>query len=325
MNIVNKQLLFRSTKYLLPILGFLFLRIFIEPISLAQILIFAIFGIGYDLLLGYTGILSFGHAAFIGLGAYGAALYLTHLGESIASAIIAGILLATIMAFPLGYLSLRRRGLYFAMITMGLGQVFYFLAFKWRGLTGGSDGMTITRPNIALGWIDINIQGEFSFCLLVIGFFVIMYFFSFRIIDSPFGRVLQAIRENEDRARAIGYNVDAFLLCSFIISAFFGGVAGSLHALLFRFVSPDILYWSVSGTVVLMTIIGGIGTIYGPIIGSTIYILLQDVLSKQTTHWSLIFGCVFIFFVVFASNGIVGFLRENILFRGEKNNHKGGS
>ncbi len=176
--------------------------------------------------------------------------------------------------------------------------------------------MTVVRPDLSLGWGgSLGIQQDFTFNFFVLTLFMLMLLLGFRIIESPFGKTLQAIRENEERARAVGYDVDAILLRSFIISAFFGGVAGSLYTLLFRFISPDILFWSVSGQVVLMTIVGGMGTLLGPILGAVIFILLQDTLSRQTSHWSLIFGGIFMFFVIFAPKGIIGLIRERIKFR----------
>lgn len=288
---------------------FLFLLPFVTPYrSLAsQMLIYAIFAIGYDIVFGYAGLLSFGHAAFFGLGAYGTGLTLIHLSIPTLLAILFGILISILLAFPIGYLSIRRRGIYFAMVTLAFAQMLYFIAFKWRALTGGDDGLHgVPRPPLGF----IHLQSELIFYYFILIFFILSLMLGIRIIQSPFGKTLECIRENEERARSIGYNPNKFKLISFVISAFFAGLAGSLYSLLQNFVPLFTLNLDTSGDIVLMTLIGGKGTLYGPILGAMAIVLLKDILSTYTNIWPLCLGLLFIFFVMTFREGVFKELKE---------------
>jgi branched-chain amino acid transport system permease protein len=291
---------------------FLLFLPFITPYKAlaSQMLVFAIFAIGYDIAFGYTGLLSFGHAAFFGLGAYGTGLTLIHLSIPAPLAILIGTMISLLVAFPIGYLSIRRRGIYFAMVTLAFAQMIYFIAFKWRSLTGGDDGLHgVPRP--PLGFIDL--RSELVLYYFILFFFILSIILGIRIIKSPFGRTLECLRENEERARSIGYNPTRYKLISFIISAFFAGLAGGLYALLQNFVPLFSLGLDISGDVVLMTLIGGMGTLYGPIMGAMGLIFLKDLLTTSTNIWPSFLGLLFVVSVMTFRKGVFKELKERFL------------
>jgi branched-chain amino acid transport system permease protein len=273
-------------------------------------LIFAIFAIGYDIVFGYTGLLSFGHAAYFGLGAYGTGLSLIYLSAPTLVALLIGTACSVLVAFPIGYLSIRRRGIYFAMTTMAFAQMIYFVAFKWRSLTGGDDGLHgVPRPHLGL----INLGSELTLYYFILAFFILCVFLGIRIIHSPFGKTLECLRENEDRARSIGFSPTRFKLMSFVISAFFAGLAGGLYALLQNFVPLYSLNLDTSGDIVLMTLIGGMGTLYGPIMGAMGLVFLKDLLTTSTNIWPLFLGLLFVVSVMTFRKGIFKELKERLL------------
>lgn len=291
---------------------FLLFLPFITPYKAlaSQMLVFAIFALGYDIAFGYTGLLSFGHAAFFGLGAYGTGLSLIHLLIPAPLAILIGVIISSLMAFPIGYLSIRRRGIYFAMVTLAFAQMIYFIAFKWRSLTGGDDGLHgVPRPPLG----PINLSSEVALYYFILFFFILSVILGIRIINSPFGKTLECLRENEDRARSIGYNPTRFKLISFVISAFFAGLAGGLYTLLQNFVPLFSLSLDTSGDIVLMTLIGGMGTLYGPIMGAMALIFLKDLLSTYTNIWPLFLGLLFVVSVMTFRKGVFKELKEKLL------------
>ena len=275
----------------------------------SEILIFALFAMAFDLMLGYAGMLSFGHAAFFGLGAYTAGLILKNLYPSVPLALLGGVIVSSLAGFIIGFLSIRRRGIYFTMVTLAFAQMFYFIAFKWTGLTGGDDGLQrVPRPS--LGPIDLKPQIVFYYLLLFS--VIICAIILLRIVNSPFGKTLQAQRENRNRAMSIGYNVDRFKLRAFILSAFFSGLAGGFYTLLLNFVPLNCLHWTNSGEVVVMTITGGMGTLFGPILGAVCIILLRDIISNFTESWTFIMGILFMAAVLGFRGGIIGILRTKL-------------
>jgi len=299
-------------RFILPAGLFLLFLPFITPYKAlaSQMLVFAIFALGYDIAFGYTGLLSFGHAAFFGLGAYGTGLSLIHLLIPAPLAILIGVIISSLMAFPIGYLSIRRRGIYFAMVTLAFAQMIYFIAFKWRSLTGGDDGLHgVPRPPFG----PIHLTSEVTLYYFILFFFVLSVILGIRIINSPFGKTLECLRENEDRARSIGYNPTRFKLISFVISAFFAGLAGGLYALLQNFVPLFSLGLDTSGDIVLMTLIGGMGTLYGPIMGAMALVFLKDLLSTYTTIWPLFLGLLFVVSVMTFRKGVFKELKERLL------------
>jgi len=276
----------------------------------SQMLIFGIIAIGYDIVFGYTGLLSFGHAAFFGLGAYGTGLSLIHLSVPALLAILIGIIISLLVAFPIGYLAIRRRGIYFAMTTMAFAQMIYFIAFKWRSLTGGDDGLHgVPRPH--LGPIDLS--SELVLYYFILFFFVVSVILGIRIVNSPFGKTLECLRENEDRARSVGFSPARFKIMSFVISAFFAALAGGLYALLQNFVPLFALSLDTSGDIVLMILIGGKGTLYGPIMAAMALIFLKNLLSSSTNIWPLFLGLLFVVSVMTFRQGIFKELNERLL------------
>lgn len=275
----------------------------------SEVLIFALFAMAYDLVLGYSGMLSFGHAAFFGLGAYSTGILLIRVSPSIPLALAGSVFIGSLAALFVGYASIRRHGIYFAMITLAFAQMFYFIAFKWTGLTGGDDGLQGV-PRAHLGPIDLS--SEMNFYYFILFFVVISTMIMLRVVNSPFGKTLQALRENRDRTLSIGYDVNRFRLIAFVISGFFSGLAGGLYALLQNFVPLGSLYWSTSGDVVVMTLTGGMGTILGPALGALVIILLRDIISNYTESWSFFMGLIFMGTVLGFRGGIIGVLRDKL-------------
>jgi branched-chain amino acid transport system permease protein len=275
----------------------------------SEILIFALFAMAYDLVLGYTGMLSFGHAAFFGIGAYTTGIMLIHVYPSVLISLLAGVVLSSAGALLVGFLSIRRRGIYFTMVTLAFAQMFYFMAFKWTSLTGGDDGLQgVPRPS--LGPIDLT--SEIALYYFILFFVLLSITVGIRVINSPFGKTLQALRENKDRAMSIGYDVNRFRLIVFIISGFFSGLAGGLYALLLNFVPLSSLYWTTSGEVVVMTIVGGMGTLVGPVLGAVAIILLRDLISNFTESWSFVMGLLFMASVLGFRGGMMSIVKDKL-------------
>jgi branched-chain amino acid transport system permease protein len=277
-----------------------------------QVLVYGLFALGFNLLYGYTGLLSFGHAAFFGLGAYGTGVTLARLGvTSVWVGLAVGLVLAALGGAIIGYLCLRRRGIYFAMLSLAFAQLLYFIGFHLSWITGGDDGLRgIPALPLGLGGVRVSLDtplGFYYFVLVVVGAAVAVLK---RILDSPFGAVLQAIRENTDRATACGYDVTRVKLLSFVFSGAFAGLAGGLNALYLQVVPIDTLYWTTSGQVVMMALLGGAGTFFGPFVGAGVFLILEDVLSVFTESWQLVIGAVFMAFVLFLPRGIWGMVEK---------------
>ncbi|MBY0380681.1 MAG: branched-chain amino acid ABC transporter permease [Xanthobacteraceae bacterium] len=277
-----------------------------------RVVILGLAAMSLNFLLGYTGVLSFGHAAYFGLGAYGVGLTLRYIAPSTGLGLIVGMLVALIAGALIGPMIIRLRGVYFAMVTIAFAQVFYFIAFRWNTVTGGDDGLTgWTRLPIHLGFTTLDIQSSsklFYFFVLVI--FALAVSIMAWILRSPFGRTLIAIRENERRARFLGIPVDQHIWISWTISCAFVGLAGALYALLNNFVDPRALYWTQSGDFVIMAVLGGMRSFWGPLIGAAIFVVLQDYLSSQTENWMSFVGIFFILIVLFFPRGILGAIRR---------------
>ena len=272
-----------------------------------EILVTVLFALAFNFLLGYTGRLSFGHAAYYGLGAYAAALLQLKLWPSTLGPILLAPLVSAAVAAIVGGLIVRTRGIYFSLLTLAFAQVVYFIAFEWRDLTGGEFGAGgITR----IAPFGLSIETDLSYYVFVAAIVVSAVYVLRRIVDSPFGRVLKAIRNNEQRAACLGYNTRLYTFVSFVISGAFAGLAGALSAFIIRYISPDLLHWSASGTVVMMTLIGGTQAFFGPAIGAFIFVLAKDVLSSYTEHWMIPMGIIFVLFVLLAPEGIGGLARR---------------
>jgi branched-chain amino acid transport system permease protein len=274
-----------------------------------NVLIAGLFALGFNLLFGYTGLLSFGHAAFFGAGAYGTGIAVARFGVHWLPAMGVGILLAGVCAAVIGAVTIRTRGIYFSMVTLALAQCLYYVFHQAESLTGGENGLRgmSLRPATlgALRLDPLDPAHKYWFVLLCVALGT--WLFS-RMVDSPFGAVLEAIRENEKRARACGYDVERTKWLAFVASALVCGLAGALSALHLTVVPLDTLHYHTSGTVVMMCLLGGMGTFLGPFVGATVFVVLHDVLSLATRHWQLLVGGLFMIFVLFFPRGIWGSL-----------------
>jgi branched-chain amino acid transport system permease protein len=276
---------------------------------LTELMIFGLLAMSLDLILGYTGMVSFGHAAYFGLGAYASALILLNFDQPIPVALVAGAVLAGVVAAPVAYISTRATGIYFAMLTLAFAQLLYTIAYKWRGLTGGSDGIAGV-PKTALFWGGPSLAAPIPFYFVVSVCLVFAFVGCRALVRSPFGRALQAIRENERRFTSLGRDSRPFKIVVFVIAATLAGLAGALFAPFRGFASPEIMFWVLSGQALMMVITGGIGTLIGPIVGAMIFLLIQEVLSSYTEHWMIFTGGVFVLMVIFLPGGVVGALRR---------------
>jgi branched-chain amino acid transport system permease protein len=276
-----------------------------------RIVVMGLAAMSLNFLLGFTGVLSFGHAAYFGLGAYGTAMAIKYWGIGSIPAIVLGIIVATIAAMIIGALIIKLRGVYFAMVTIAFGQVFYFIAFRWNAVTGGDDGLTgWRRLPINLGFADLDIvQNDRAFYYFALAIFAVCVAAMAVLLNSPFGRSLIAIRENERRARFLGVPIEFHVWLSFVISCLFVSAAGGLYALLNNFIDPRALRVDLSGNLVIMAVLGGMRSFWGPLIGAAIFVALQDYVSSQTQNWMSVIGLVFVLVVRFFPRGVLGMLR----------------
>ena len=277
-----------------------------------RVLVLGLAAMSLNFLLGFTGVLSFGHAAYFGLGAYGAGLTLKLLAPSTPLALLLGVLLGGLAGAILGALIVRRRGVYFAMVTIAFGQVFYFIAFRWNSLTGGDDGLRgFSRQPLDLGAFTIDIVSSANtFYYFVLACFALATGIMAFLLRSPFGRTLLAIRENERRARFLGIPVELHIWLAFTISCIFISFAGGLDALLNNFANPHELHYSQSGDLVIMAVMGGMRTFWGPLLGAAVFVVLQDYISSQTTNWMSFIGLLFVVVVLLFPRGLLGFLQR---------------
>jgi branched-chain amino acid transport system permease protein len=273
----------------------------------SRMIIWGIFALGFDLLVGFTGYLSFGHAAFWGIGAYGAGYTLLHATNNALVAMVVGTLAASVVAVVLGYLTLRRHGIYFAVLTLAFAEMFYYAALApLQDWTGGDNGLTAIPTPVLAG---VPLKGAAIHYLVSVCALIAVYA-ARRIARSPFGLMLRAIKSNEIRLRSTGIDVYRYKVTAFAISGVYAGVAGTLYALYETYVPTESLHWSTSGEVVMMAVIGGLGTLFGPMIGAGIVLYLENVLSASTEQWLLIEGLIFMGFVIFLPGGIMEGLRR---------------
>ncbi len=276
-----------------------------------RIVVMGLAAMSLNFLLGFTGVLSFGHAAYFGLGAYGTAMAIKYWGVGSIPAIVLGVIVATIAAMVIGALIIKLRGVYFAMVTIAFGQVFYFIAFRWNAVTGGDDGLTgWRRLPINFGFTELDIvQNDRAFYYFALAIFAVCVAAMAVLLNSPFGRSLIAIRENERRARFLGVPIEFHVWLSFVISCLFVSVAGGLYALLNNFIDPRALRVDLSGNLVIMAVLGGMRSFWGPLIGAAIFVALQDYVSSHTENWMSVIGLVFVLVVRFFPRGVLGMLR----------------
>jgi len=276
-----------------------------------RIVVMGLAAMSLNFLLGFTGVLSFGHAAYFGLGAYGTAMAIKYWGIGSIPAIVLGVIIATIAAMIIGALIIKLRGVYFAMVTIAFGQVFYFIAFRWNAVTGGDDGLTgWRRLPINFGFAELDIvQNDRAFYYFALAIFAVCVAAMAVLLNSPFGRSLIAIRENERRARFLGVPIEFHVWLSFVISCLFVSAAGGLYALLNNFIDPRALRVDLSGNLVIMAVLGGMRSFWGPLIGAAIFVALQDYVSSHTENWMSVIGLVFVLVVRFFPRGVLGVLR----------------
>jgi branched-chain amino acid transport system permease protein len=285
---------------------------FLYPVFVMRALCMALFACAFNLLVGYVGLLSFGHAAFFGSAAYITAHTAKVWGLPPELAILAGVAAAVGLGVVFGYLTIRRQGIYFAMITLAFAQMVYFFCVQAK-FTGGEDGIQAVPRGHLLGFIDLN--NTYAMYYFVLALFLFGFWLIYRTIHSPFGQVMKAIRENEPRAISLGYRVEYYKLLAFVLSAGLAGLAGSTKSLVFQFASLTDVYWTSSGEVVLVTLVGGIGTILGPVVGAFILVTMETYLAQTGSWVTIIEGVIFVVCVLTFREGIVGVVAPYIVGR----------
>ena len=285
---------------LAPLLG-------LYPVFVMKLLCFALFACAFNLLLGFTGLLSFGHAAFFGFSAYVTGHLIKVLGWSPELGLLAGAVTGAALGAVFGLVAIRRQGIYFAMITLALAQMVFFICLQ-APFTGGEDGLQAVPRGLLLGhW---SLMSDTVMYYVVAAIFLACYLGIARIVNSPFGQVLKMIRENEPRAVSLGYEVDRYKLLAFVLSAALAGLAGSLKTLVMGFATLSDVHWSRSGEVILMSLLGGVGTLFGPVLGAGIVIALQNLLADKVGSWvTVIIGAIFVICVMTFRKGVVGELQ----------------
>lgn len=275
----------------------------------ADVLVYGLFALGFNLVYGYLGLLSFGHAALFGGGAYACGIVFTRYGVPWWGAVGAGVAGGAVIAALVGALAIRTRGIYFAMVTLALAQCVYYAAYEADDWTGGENGLRgVDVSNITLGPWHLDFVNPLTRVYVVAAFVVVALFAVSRVLASPFGAAMEAVRENEARARACGFDVRATRWLAFVLSGAVCGLAGALHALTIGIVPVETLTYTTSGLVVMMTLLGGMGTFFGPFIGAAVFLLLENLVSLWTVHWQLVVGLAFIGCVLFFPRGVWGTL-----------------
>ena len=283
------------------------------PVKIAaEILICAIFACATNLLIGYGGLFTFGQAAFYGLGGYAAGFLMARFGLPWPVPLVAGLLMGAVSSAIIGAFCIRRTGIYFIMMTFAFNQMIYYLAYTFRNITGGEDGLVgIKRPPFGLpGMKPLNLDNPTYFYIFVAAIFLVSVLALFRIVESPFGRVLVATRENPRRVASLGYSVSRVQLVAFMISGAFTGLAGALYAMLYWIMPIDAVHWLSSGYVVFTVLIGGTSNMFGPIIGAGIFIWLQGFFSTLWARWPLLFGAFVVIVVLFVQGGVIELFRR---------------
>jgi len=280
------------------------------PVFLMKVLCFALFACAFNLLLGYGGLLSFGHAAYFGMASYVSAYTAKNWGLTPELAILLGTAVSAVLGLAFGSLAIRRQGIYFAMITLALAQMVYFFSLQTPRFTGGEDGIQGVPRGDLFG--AISLAEDRVLYYVVAGIFFAGLLLIYRIIHSPFGQVLKAIRDNEPRAISLGYRTNHYKLAVFVLSATLAGVAGSTKAIVFQLASLTDVHWSMSGEVVLMTLVGGMGTVFGPIVGALVVVAMQNYLAGFGSWVLIIQGVIFVLCVLLFREGIVGVIAKRI-------------
>jgi branched-chain amino acid transport system permease protein len=299
----------------LILLVFIALPFFIDlfyQTFLTELFVWMLFAISFDLIFGYTGLLSFGQALFFGLGSYTVTISILKMGLNTELALLLSIIIPTIFSWFVGYFSVKLSGIHFVIITIIFALIGNIIGETWTAFTGGSDGLTFSPSPFRLGLFKINlmdIKGNYYFVLAIVA---IAYLFLRRMVQSPLGKVFISIRENEDRARLIGYNVQRYKLIAFIIAGGLSGLAGGLYGLTLKYAAASYLHWSVSGHAVVYTIVGGMGTLIGPVLGAGIVMSLEHYLINVLQATDLVVGIVLVFMVLMAPKGLVGLIQSKL-------------
>jgi len=289
-----------------------------------RVMILAIFALGYNLLLGRTGLLSFGHAAFYAGGAYGLGLFSIHVSQNPLLGILVGVILACVLAIIVGFFCVRHTEIYFAMLTLAFGMMVFSLIWNMREITGGDDGLVgIMRAPIALGFAEIPLNETSYYYFFVLFWFVLSVGIVYLIRNSPFGLILSGLRENDRRIEFAGLSVKNYRLAAFVISGTFAGLAGSLGALLESNTDPFSAHWSHSAEPILVSLIGGIQTFTGPLVGSVIFIVLREIIERFTQNWMLWFGIILLVIIMGLRGGVVGGIAQ-IFQKGRSSSPAGG-
>jgi branched-chain amino acid transport system permease protein len=281
----------------------------VYPVFLMKALCFALFACAFNLLIGYAGLLSFGHAAYLGSAGYVTAHAAKVWGWPPELAILAGVVGAAALGLVIGALAIRRQGIYFAMITLALAQMLYFFCLQ-APFTGGEDGIQSVPRGVLFGLVDL--RNPLAMYFTVLGIFLAGFLLIYRTIHSPFGQVLKAVRENEPRALSLGYQADRYKLIAFVLSAALSGLAGGTKAIVFQLASLTDVHWTMSGEVVLMTLLGGLGTVFGPVVGAVIVIGLETYLAQLGAWVTVVQGSIFVLCVLAFRRGVVGELARVI-------------
>src|ERR1700761_6657313 len=307
--------------FILPHLGF-------SPTTINRILIWGLFGIGFDILFGFTGLLSFGQSAFFGTGGMVAAYLLTMTGfPDVMAAVFIGAIAAAVIGYLVGLIALRRTGIYFAMITVAIAEVFFFVEFNpLSDYTGGENGLPgVPQPSVWVGFTTLTFKSDWSIYAFMAFWYFIGLVLALRIVRSPIGAILSAIRDNPLRAAAVGHNIHAYKLTAFVIAAAYAGFAGGLLGIMQGFMPPDAFMFDTSGQLVMQTAIGGAGTLFGPLVGAAVWLYLSDFL-QTTLHlgaaWKLVLGIIFVLLVCFLRRGIVGGLVDVVRLCGRAKHHE---
>jgi branched-chain amino acid transport system permease protein len=293
----------QQVAFALMVLAFALAPLVAYPVFLMKVMCFALFACAFNLLIGYVGLLSFGHAMFFGIAAYTSAHAAKVWGLTPELAILFAAMCAALLGLVVGSLAIRRQGIYFAMVTLALAQMVYFFSLQ-APFTGGEDGIQAVPRGRLFGLIDLS--NELAMYAFVFAIFIGGFLMIYRIVHSPFGQVLKAIRENESRAISLGYDVDRYKLLAFVLSATLVGVAGGTKALVFQLASLTDVHWSMSGEVVLMTLLGGLGTMFGPVAGATIIITMQNYLAPFGAWVLIVQGVIFVACVLVFRRGVIG-------------------
>jgi len=269
-----------------------------------ECIIFSLFAVSFNILLGFTGLLSFGHAAFFGIGACACGLSMADLNAGVLSGLGIGLICSLVAAILIGFLCLKSHGISFAFLTLAFAELIYFIAYQWSSLTGGEDGLAVPRKGLEFLGSLVNLKIPLTRYYFILSIVAICFVLISRILNSPFGRVLASMRENEQRTSFLGFNTRTYKLISFSLSGLFSGIAGALYTIHLAFVPMENLHWSMSGEIVIITLLGGMGYFFGPVVGTAMFIGLRELISGFFERWQLVVGIVFVLIVIFLPEGL---------------------